>query len=259
MNIGQATALLGSNSKYFSDIAHLYNYKDDMALKIYLDFVTHEPKEWMRGFPASYTSKSSFGKPKTAIVKLCKHVQVKAALGEEYIEGVHKTIWKAYKQHSDEIFEERTKKLNGVAKKPINEMLNYEDDEEEVDVEEQEQEQETEETEETEECDALEETEEIVAENIFIGNADGQSDGKASTHSIRLQIRERPSSVKKPAPPVKKEQQKMQVLMGAYKQLLESQRATAPHLVEAHLTLLQAFLSESSDSSGSPSPKEKTA
>jgi hypothetical protein len=252
MNIGQATALLGSNSKYFSDIAHLYNYKDDMALKIYLDFVTHEPKEWMRGFPASYTSKSSFGKPKTAIVKLCKLTEVKEALGEEYIEGVHKTIWKAYKQHSDEIFEERTKKLNGVAKKPIDEMLNYEEDEEQAEDEE-EAEGVVEETEETKE------TEDIIAENIFVGQADGESEGKASTHSIRLQIRERPSTVQKLALPAK-EQQKMQVLVGAYKQLLESQRATAPHLVEAHLTLLQAFLSDSVGSSdAAPSPKEKTA
>jgi hypothetical protein len=251
MNIAQATALLGSNSKYFSDIAHLYNYKDDMALKIYLDFVTHEPKEWMRGFPASYTSKSSFGKPKTAIVKLCKLTEVKEALGEEYIEGVHKTIWKAYKQHSDEIFEERTKKLNGVAKKPIDEMLNYEEDAEEAEVEDADGEEG-----EVEEADDIED---IIAENIFVGQADGESEGKASTHSIRLQIRERPSIVKKQALPAK-EQQKMQVLVGAYKQLLESQRATAPHLVEAHLTLLQAFLSDASDSSdAAPSPKEKTA
>jgi len=249
MNIAQATALLGSNSKYFSDIAHLYNYKDDMALKIYLDFVTHEPKEWMRGFPASYTSKSSFGKPKTAIVKLCKLTEVKEALGEEYIEGVHKTIWKAYKQHSDEIFEERTKKLNGVAKKPIDEMLNY--DEEEAEVEDADGEE--------GEVEEAEETEDIIAENIFVGQADGESEGKASTHSIRLQIRERPSIVKKQAMPAKA-QQKLQILVGAYKQLLECQRATAPHLVEAHLTLLQAFLSDSSDSSDSaPSPKEKTA
>jgi hypothetical protein len=246
MNIGQATALLGSNSKYFSDIAHLYNYKDDMALKIYLDFVTHEPKEWMRGFPASYTSKSSFGKPKTAIVKLCKLTEVKEALGEEYIEGVHKTIWKAYKQHSDEIFEERTKKLNGVAKKPIDEMLNYEEAEEEAEDEEEEE-------------GVVEETEDIIAENIFVGQADGESEGKASTHSVRLQIRERPSTVKQQALPAK-EQQKMQVLVGAYKQLLESQRTAAPHLVEAHLTLLQAFLSDSVGSSdAAPSPKEKTA
>jgi hypothetical protein len=255
MNIGQATALLGSNSKYFSDIAHLYNYKDDMALKIYLDFVTHEPKEWMRGFPASYTSKSSFGKPKTAVVKLCKLTEVKEALGEEYIEGVHKTIWKAYKQHSDEIFEERTKKLNGVAKKPIDEMLNYDEDEEDA------EEAEVEDAD-GEETEATEQTEAIIAENIFLGNTDDESEGKASIHSIRLQIRERPSTVQKQVPPTK-EQRKIQVLVGAYKQLLESQRATAPHLVEAHLTLLQAFLSDSSDSfdssDSSPSPKEKTA
>jgi len=256
MNIGQATALLGANSKYFSDIAHLYNYKDDMALKIYLDFVTHEPREWMRGFPASYTSKSSFAKPKTAIIKLCKLAEVKEALGEAYIDNAHQILWKAYKQHSDAVFEERTKKQNVVAETPINKMLVQEVFEDEGEVEEVEEVEETEET---------EDTEDIIAENIFVGPADGESEGKASNHSIRLQIRERPSMVKKQALPVK-EQQKIQVLVGAYKQLLESQRATAPHLVEAHLTLLQAFLSDASDvsdvsdtSDAAPSPKEKTA
>jgi len=107
MDCATAASLLGDQGKYFSEVVHIYNFKDDALLKDYLDFAIHEPVEWLRGFPAKYTTKVNFGKPKTAIIKLLKQKAVIEALGEEYIKTVHDAIWVAFKQNSDAILEKR--------------------------------------------------------------------------------------------------------------------------------------------------------
>jgi hypothetical protein len=109
MNLSQATTLLGPQARYFSEVYKLFRYTDDQLLKAYLDFIVHEPVEWLKGFPTKYTSKNSFSRPKTAVLKLLKEPSVIAALGEEYTTGIHDTIWTTFKKHSDAIVEGRTK------------------------------------------------------------------------------------------------------------------------------------------------------
>lgn len=108
MNLIDATALLdATHKKYFSDVYKLYEFEDTVPLKDYLDFILHEPVEWMRGFPCKLTSKTSFSKPKTALVKLVKHDSVKAALGEQYAKQVYDAVWQAFKAHGDAIVAKR--------------------------------------------------------------------------------------------------------------------------------------------------------
>ena len=108
MNLSQATGLLDTQARYFSEVYKLFRYTDDQLLKDYLDFIVHEPIEWLKGFPMKYTSKNSFSRPKTAVLKLLKETTVVASLGEEYTKRIHDTIWTTFKKHSDEIVEKRT-------------------------------------------------------------------------------------------------------------------------------------------------------
>jgi hypothetical protein len=108
MNLKDAVALLEStHSRIFAELYKHFNYKDDALLSDYLDFVVHEPREWMRGFPASWKSASMFGKPRAAFHKLLKDERVVTALGAEYVCRIHDTIWHAFKEHTDSLLEER--------------------------------------------------------------------------------------------------------------------------------------------------------
>ena len=107
MNLAGATNLLGAQARYFSDVYKLYEFKDDQLLKDYLDFITHEPVEWMKGFPAKLTQKGSFSRPKAAVIKLLKHADVIEALGETYTQSVYDIVWNTFKKHIDAILATR--------------------------------------------------------------------------------------------------------------------------------------------------------
>jgi hypothetical protein len=112
MLLSESVQLLGDQGKYFSDVYKLYEYRDDQLLKDYLDFVIHEPLEWMRGFPVKFVNKVSFSKPKTALIKLLKQSDVIDALGQAYVRRVHDIVWSTFKKHSEEII---AKRQNSVA------------------------------------------------------------------------------------------------------------------------------------------------
>ena len=101
MKLVEAYSLLEGQKRVLSDVAKHYNWKDDSELKDYLDFVLHEPVQWMKGYPANYALGSpGFAKPKTALVKLLKNEVVKTDLGEEYTKKVRDAVWTTYKQLS---------------------------------------------------------------------------------------------------------------------------------------------------------------
>jgi len=107
MKLSDAVALLASQGRYFSEVYKLYNFRDDQLLKDYLDFIVHEPVEWMKGFPAKHMTLNSFSRPKSAVIKLLKAPEVSTVLGAEYVEGVRDIIWKTYKAHAEAIVSHR--------------------------------------------------------------------------------------------------------------------------------------------------------
>ena len=94
---------VGDNYRYFAELYKLYNFKEEDDLKDYIDFILHEPVHWMRGFPAKLTTKPSFAKPKTALIKLLKKSEVGAALGESYTDRAYDVIWKTFKTEHEAI------------------------------------------------------------------------------------------------------------------------------------------------------------
>ena len=107
MKLVEAYSLLEGQKRVFSDVAKHYNWKDDSELKDYLDFIVHEPVQWMKGYPVGYALGSpGFAKPKTALVKLLKNDVVKAELGEEYTKKVRDAVWTTYKELSKPTDEE---------------------------------------------------------------------------------------------------------------------------------------------------------
>lgn len=108
MNLSAASVLAGSQSRYVSEVYKIFQYKDDQTLRDYLDFVIHEPVEWLKGFPAKLVTKGAFSRPKTALLKLLKHADVQAELGDEYTSHVHDIVWTAFKQNADAIVAKRS-------------------------------------------------------------------------------------------------------------------------------------------------------
>jgi hypothetical protein len=104
MKLSDAVVL---TSSAFKEVYKLYNFKDEDTLKDYCDFVLHEPIEWMRGFPSSWKSASTFSKPRAAFHKLMKESTVVEDLGAEYCENVHSVVWKCFKENMGEILEKR--------------------------------------------------------------------------------------------------------------------------------------------------------
>ena len=102
MKLEDAYKLVASHQRVIADIAKHYNWKDDADLKDYTDFILHEPLQWMNGYPVKYSDPSNFAKPKTAMVKLMKHVDVQEEYGEDYANKVRDAIWYAYKQSTKE-------------------------------------------------------------------------------------------------------------------------------------------------------------
>ena len=124
MNLVQAAALLEAHSGNFSDTYKLFQFKDDQPLRDYLDFIQHEPVEWIKGFPAKYTHKVSFAKPKTAVVKLLKQPAVSEALGAEYVAKAYRCVWDTFKTHGENILAERVRKASVVAQLEETESTN---------------------------------------------------------------------------------------------------------------------------------------
>ena len=106
--LGEAAALLEEQGRYFSELYKLLDFKDEQPLKKYLDLILHEPVAWLQAFPVKYVTKQSFGKPKTAIIKLLKHERVCAAVGAAYAKDVHSAIWETFKTHADAIVAKRS-------------------------------------------------------------------------------------------------------------------------------------------------------
>lgn len=107
MKLADAQILLGENSRYFSEVYKQFAFRDDQLLKDYLDFIIHEPIEWMKGFPSKLTTKSTFSRPKAILVKLLKMDAVKSALGEEYVAKTYGIIWKTFKNNLDMVLATR--------------------------------------------------------------------------------------------------------------------------------------------------------
>jgi hypothetical protein len=98
---------IADNCRYFSELYKYFQFRDEQLLKEYLEFIIQEPVDWIRGFPTKLTTKTSFSKPKTAVIKLLKKTPVLTALGSVYVDKVHDVIWKTYKQHWESILANR--------------------------------------------------------------------------------------------------------------------------------------------------------
>ena len=107
MNLTQASTLLGENSRYFSELYKSFQFRDEQTLKEYLDFVIHEPVEWLKSFPSKLLTKSTFSRPKAVIIKLLKMDEIKNVIGGDYAKTVYDTIWKTFKDHHEEILRAR--------------------------------------------------------------------------------------------------------------------------------------------------------
>lgn len=103
LSLSTVAALLGDQSRSFSDVYKLYGFGDEQAFSEYVEFFLHEPVAWFEGLPSSLKSKASFAKPKTAFSKALKHGDVTAALGSEECEAAVAVLWATYKKESDRI------------------------------------------------------------------------------------------------------------------------------------------------------------
>jgi hypothetical protein len=102
------------NHRYFSEVYKLFGFRDDQTVKEYLDFIAHEPVAWLEGFPSKLTSKQTFAKPKTAIIKLLKKDEVVNVLGDTYVNKLHDSIWSAFKKEHQRILDKRQKSPRSV-------------------------------------------------------------------------------------------------------------------------------------------------
>ena len=107
MKISDAALLLDGLGRYFTDVYKAFDYKDDADLRDYLDFVVHEPAEWMRGFPAKWKTATTFYRPRAAFHKLLKHATVIEELGAEYCDRVDGILWRAFKEDGPKILAKR--------------------------------------------------------------------------------------------------------------------------------------------------------
>jgi hypothetical protein len=107
MKISDAALLLDGLGRYFTEVYKTFDYKDDADLRDYLDFVVHEPAEWMRGFPAKWKTATTFYRPRAAFHKLLKHATVIEELGAEYCERVDGILWRAFKEDGPKILAKR--------------------------------------------------------------------------------------------------------------------------------------------------------
>jgi hypothetical protein len=98
---------IADNQRYFAELYKHFQFKDTDKLKDYLDFILQEPVQWIHGFPTKLTTKTSFSKPKTAVIKLLKKEAVHHDVGRPFAEKVHDTIWKTYKKEWEGVLKMR--------------------------------------------------------------------------------------------------------------------------------------------------------
>jgi hypothetical protein len=109
MLLKNAAALLGANERYFTVVYEGFKFKDESTLSDYIDFILHEPVEWIKGFPLKLRTRASFAKPKAAVIKLLKAAAVLEALGVTYCSKAHDVVWDTFKKHADDILDARVK------------------------------------------------------------------------------------------------------------------------------------------------------
>jgi hypothetical protein len=102
---------VADNHRYFTEMYKQFHFTDGQTLKEYLEFILHEPKLWMEGFPSKLTTKQGFAKPKTAIIKLLKKPEVARGLGTEFTAKAHDAIWKTFKLEHESILKSRTSNM----------------------------------------------------------------------------------------------------------------------------------------------------
>jgi hypothetical protein len=111
LTLKDATELLGdTHARYFVAVYEEFKFKDTDGLKDYVDFILHEPVEWIKGFPLKLRTRLSFSKPKVAVIRLLKVPEVITALSQEYCSKAHDVVWTTFKKHGDAILNSRVKK-----------------------------------------------------------------------------------------------------------------------------------------------------
>ena len=119
MKLKECAEYLGENSRYFTAVYEEFKFKDDDLLKDYLDFIQHEPVEWIKGFPLKLRTRLSFAKPKAAIIRLLKTPEILTELTASYCSKAHDVVWDTFKKHGDTILDARLKKgLVGAGETP---------------------------------------------------------------------------------------------------------------------------------------------
>lgn len=109
MDLETAANLLlrGDNQNYFKNIYKHYGKSNESPLKDYLEFIKSGMHEWFMLLPNYIAAKTTFSKPKTAIISVLKNVDVVKSLGKEYCEDFIASISNFYKTKGDEIFDLR--------------------------------------------------------------------------------------------------------------------------------------------------------
>ena len=110
MKLKECAEFLGENSRYFTAVYEEFKFKDDDLLKDYLDFIQHEPVEWIKGFPLKLRTRLSFAKPKAAVIRLLKTPEILTELTAAYCSRAHDVVWDTFKKHGDSILDARLKK-----------------------------------------------------------------------------------------------------------------------------------------------------
>jgi len=110
MKLKECGGFLGENSRYFTAVYEEFKFKDDDLLKDYLDFIQHEPVEWIKGFPLKLRTRLSFAKPKAAVIRLLKTPEILTELSATYCSKAHDVVWDTFKKHGDTILDARLKK-----------------------------------------------------------------------------------------------------------------------------------------------------
>ena len=110
LTLKDATDVLGDASRFFVAVYEEFKFKETDLLKDYVDFILHEPVEWIKGFPLKLRTRLSFAKPKATLIRLLKVSAVIQSLGMGYCSKAHDVVWDTFKKHGDAILEARVKK-----------------------------------------------------------------------------------------------------------------------------------------------------
>lgn len=109
MKLKDVAAVLGANTRFFSVVYEGFKFKDEDLLRDYIDFILHEPVEWLRGFPLKLRTGASFAKPKAALIKVLKAATVVEVLGASYCLNARTVVWDTFKKHADTVLNAREK------------------------------------------------------------------------------------------------------------------------------------------------------